>query len=391
VQDRAPGEAIAAVAQIGAVPLMLRVITEVTGLRLSLIAHVTADEWTCCAVNDQLQFGLEVGGTLDVATTLCSEVRSARAPIIISHASEDAVYCTHRTPKLYSFESYISVPIFLPGGEYFGNVCALDARPTDLSQPRTIGMFQLFAELVGTQLAAELQHSQTSAALLDARQAGELREQFIAVLGHDVRAPLNSIALGAQLLQSEPLPEWSAPVLDRMRRSIDRITRLVDDVTDFARGRLGGGIPVARSPIRDVIGMLEHVVAEQRAAYPQRKITLATAGEGGIAGDRTRLAQLLQNILGNALTHSPHDSPVSVGITLRTDELELFVTNSGPAIPDGVRARMFEPYQRGTDTKPGGLGLGLYIASEIVRAHGGAIDVTSEPGMTTVRCTIPRS
>src|SRR5687768_14429082 len=114
---------------------MLRVIIEITGLRLALIARVTETRWTCCAVDDQLDFGLSERGELDVATTLCAGVRDARAPIVISHASQDPTYCGHPTPKIYSFESYISVPIVLPDGTYFGTVCALDSRPVDLSAP----------------------------------------------------------------------------------------------------------------------------------------------------------------------------------------------------------------------------------------------------------------
>jgi phosphoserine phosphatase RsbU/P len=390
VTERIPSEAIAAVDKISAVPMMLRVITEITGLRLSLIAHVTDTEWTCCAVNDVLEFGLAKGGTLEVATTLCSEVRAARAPIVISHASQDATYCKHHTPKLYNIESYIAVPIFTPDGAYFGNVCALDSRPVDLSQPRTLGMFQLFAELVGVQLAAEASHDQTSAALLDATQTNELREQFIAVLGHDVRSPLQSVAMGIELLSSKPLPDWTTPIVARMKRSTDRITSLVDDVTDFARGRLGGGIPLVASEIPDVLGMLAHVVEELRAAHPERRVAFSSEGSGSMRGDPVRLAQLLQNLLANALVHSPPDAAVAVALALR-DHLVIAVTNGGPAIPAEVQARMFEPYRRGTHGAPGGLGLGLYIASQIVRSHRGTIDATSTADATTVRCSIPRS
>jgi signal transduction histidine kinase len=389
VLEVAPREAIASVSKISAVPMMLRVITEVTGLRLSLIAHVTDSEWTCCAVNDQLQFGLEKGGTLELATTLCSEVRSRRQPIVISHATQDPRYRNHHTPKLYNIEAYIAVPIFMPDGAYFGNVCALDSRPVDLSQPRTLGMFQLFAELVGLQLAAEARHDATSSALLDATQAGELREQFIAVLGHDVRTPLQSIAMGNALLSSKPLPDWTTPIITRMKRSTDRIMNLVDDVVDFTRGRLGGGIAIQASEIPDVLGLLAHVVDELRVAHPERDVTITSHGSGSMRGDPVRLAQLLQNLLANALVHSPPRAPVSVVLELR-DQLSIAVTNGGPAIPDDTRAKMFEPYRRGTSASPGGLGLGLYIASQIVRSHGGAIGVSSSDGATTFRCTIPR-
>jgi signal transduction histidine kinase len=384
--------AISQVSGVSAVPTMLRVITQITGLRLSLIAHVTDDTWTCCAVNDQMAFGLEVGGELDVATTLCSEVRLRQAPVVISHASLDPVFKDHRTPKLYNFESYISVPIFLRDGQYFGNVCALDTQPTDLtSSDKTVALFRLFAELIGLQLEAEAVQQRTTEALLDAHATAELREQFIAVLGHDLRTPLSSISMGADLLKSEALPPASMKVVARISRSVDRISRLVDDVVDFARGRLGGGIALQADPIADVTSLFRQVVEELRAAHPTRAIDLRVRGEGVIHGDAVRLSQLLQNLLGNALHYSPPGQHVSVDIELQERLLVLGVSNGGPAISPSIISRMFEPFKRGSQARPAGLGLGLYIASEIVRSHGGTIHVDSDDHVTTFTCRIPRS
>src|SRR4051794_36310725 len=92
---------VEAVSRLPAVPTILRVVTETTGLRFSLVARVTQDQWIACAVHDEIAFGLKSGDTLDVATTLCSEVRDSRSPIIVEHASEDPLFCTHRTPKMY--------------------------------------------------------------------------------------------------------------------------------------------------------------------------------------------------------------------------------------------------------------------------------------------------
>ncbi len=381
---------VLAVSRIGAVPTILRVITEVTGLRLSLIAHVTDETWTCCAVNDQLEFGLQVGGHLDVATTLCSEVRRARSPIVISHASADPTYCDHHTPRLYAFESYIAVPIFLRNGEYFGNVCALDARPLPLFEPKTLAMFQLFAELVGLQIDAEARQEATSQALLDARETAELREQFIAVLGHDLRTPLNAIAIGTELLATSALPAEETSIVQRIGRSVGRITRLGDDVLDFARGRLGSGIPLDTAPIDDVAGLLRQVVDELQAAHPDRPIEVRIDGAAPVHGDPVRLSQLLQNLLGNALAHSPATAHVAVAIRIEGSHLVLSVANGGPALPANLVARMFEPYQRGTSARPAGLGLGLYIASQIVRSHRGTIGVESTDAATTITCRLPR-
>src|SRR6478736_1678004 len=109
---------IQAIGRIGAVPTLLRVLCESTGMGFAAVARVTEGTWTACAVQDNIQFGLKPGGQLDVETTLCSEVRESRTPIVIEHASIDPQYCTHRTPRIYAIESYVSVPIVLPNGEY---------------------------------------------------------------------------------------------------------------------------------------------------------------------------------------------------------------------------------------------------------------------------------
>lgn len=123
---------IATIARINAVPAILQVICETTGMRFAAVARVTENHWVACAVLDTLGFGLDAGGELDVATTLCHEIRSTHQTIVIDKASEDKQYCGHHTPKLYRFESYISVPVFRTDGSFFGTICALDPNPAAL-------------------------------------------------------------------------------------------------------------------------------------------------------------------------------------------------------------------------------------------------------------------
>jgi hypothetical protein len=147
--------AVAAIGRIDVVPNLLRILCETTGMGFSAVARVTAGTWTACAVQDNIGFGLKPGGQLDIETTLFRESREARVPIVIDHASLDPVYRGHHTPRLYGIESYISVPIILPDGEYFGNLCAIDPQPAKVSDGRIIGMFTGFAELIAVQLASE--------------------------------------------------------------------------------------------------------------------------------------------------------------------------------------------------------------------------------------------
>ena len=378
------------IARIEAVPAILRVVGEVTGLRLSLVARVTDVIWKACAVHDRMAFGLDPGAQLEVATTLCSEVRDARAPIVIDHASIDPIYCAHPTPRMYNFESYVSVPIFLQDGAYFGTLCALDTEPHSLKDSKTLPMMTLFAELISLQLQADERQRRAEVDLRDAQQTAELREQFIAVLGHDVRTPLSAILSGLDLLRRR-VGDAERGIVDRIHGSCLRISRLVDDVLDFARGRLGGGIALNKGEVTDLHAVITQVVEEARSAHPNRAIRLCVPEVATLHGDRDRLGQLLANLVANAVEHGDPREPVDVIVEMLQGALVLSVSNRGEPIPEQLLPSLFQPYRRGASGRPRvGLGLGLYIVSEIAKSHGGRVEVrSSHTEGTTFTCTLP--
>jgi signal transduction histidine kinase len=392
-QDRIPepfATDLAAVAQIDAVPLILEVVCRTTGLGFSAVARVTEDRWIACAVKDEIAFGLQPGSELEVHTTLCDEIRESGRLVVIDHVAEDPLFCSHHTPAKYGFQSYISVPIYRKNGEFFGTLCAIDPQPAQLNTPATIGMFQLFAELISTHLQSEERLTASEAALTDARKTAELREQFIAVLGHDLRTPLASIDGGARILLQTPLPEKTVRVVERIQRSAARMAGLIDNVLDFARGRLGGGLSLERVPDEGLRPVLEQVIAELQAAWPHRGIHWQLKLERPVFCNRARIAQLLSNLLANALTHGDPAGPVRVYARSSDEGFELSVSNWGePISPDTVE-RLFQPFSRAS-ARPGqqGLGLGLYIASEIARAHDGSLTVASSEEETRFTLRIP--
>lgn len=136
---------ISAVSKIDAVASILEVICRTTGMGFSAVARVTQDRWVACAVRDEIAFGLLPGGELDVKTTICDEIRDSGRAVIIDHVAEDKDYCGHHTPRMYGLQSYISMPIVLPNGEFFGTLCAIDPRSARLNRPEVIGMFRNFA------------------------------------------------------------------------------------------------------------------------------------------------------------------------------------------------------------------------------------------------------
>ena len=374
---------------IGAVPKILETVAAMTGLGFVCIAHVADNAWVTCAVLDRLAFGLKPGDELDVTTTLCEEVRDTARSVIIDHVAESTQYAGHHTPRIYGFQSYFSIPIFRTDGRYFGTLCGLDPKPIKLSDPVTVSTLHLFAELVSKQLDAENRQQATRSDLSSERETAELREQFIAVLGHDLRTPLGSIALGADLLALKLADPALLPVVERIRRSARRMASLVDDVMDFTRGRMGSGIGLTRRRHDSLHLTLEQVIDEMRGLHPERVIAASIPDQLCLDCDPERMAQLLSNLLANALVHGHAGTPVHVDARQDDGKLVLSVSNEGQDLPPEVIAQLFKPYWRAT-SRPGseGLGLGLYIVDQIARAHGGKIDVRSNAGRTTFTFTL---
>ncbi len=381
-QDRLLAD-VATISRIDAVPTILDVICRTTGMGFAAVARVTEERWIACAVRDEIAFGLQPGGELKVETTICDGIRASGQAVVIDHVAADQDFCGHPTPAMYGFQSYISMPIFRADGSFFGTLCAIDPKPAKLKTPETIGMFKLFADLIGFHLDAQDRLATSEAALVGERQSADLRDQFIAVLGHDLRNPLASISAGVSMLSKASLDAKSAKTVDLIQNSIWRMAGLIDNVLDFARGRLGDGIILNRNADEPLGPALEQVIAELRAAWPGRQIDVHLSLTEPIDCDQARIAQLLSNLLANALAHGAADHPVSVVASGGGKRLELSVANQGTPIPPGVAEHLFEPFFRvSADNQRQGLGLGLYIAREIAQAHGGTLTVSSTPDET---------
>lgn len=388
--------AVEDIGRISAVPKILQAVTHLTGMRFAAVARVTESSWTACAVHDSLDFGLQPGGELLLETTLCSEIQKHHQPICFGAASADPHFSKHPCPKLYGFESYISVPILRADGRFFGTLCALDPLPAKLDQA-VVHTLELFAELIASQLDIEDRLEQSDGALLAAADTAKLRDQFIAVLGHDLRSPLQALSIGTQMLHDAALaPRWEKH-LDRMQRSCNRMSDLIRDVLDFARGRLGGGIPLEWRSNGKLEAELGQVISEIQSSYPDRLINADVSLSQPVDCDPDRMAQLLSNLLANAVVHGDPTLPIYVQASSQEDGFRLSVNNGGSPIPQKTLERLFEPFWRGggeqgTPSLAMGLGLGLYIAGEIAKAHGGTLKVTSNEadGTTFVFSLLPR-
>lgn len=368
---------------------LLDIICQTTGMGFAAIARVTEDRWIACAVEDKIQFGLLPGGELKVETTLCNEVRQHGQVVAIDHVSQDEVYVDHHTPAMYGLQSYISVPIILKSGKFFGTLCAIDPNPAVVKTPQIMGMFKFYAELIAFHLQSLEQLELSAQQLREERETAELREQFIAVLGHDLRNPVGAVANVAQLMLRMPLDDRMRRLANIIQDSSYRMKELIENVLDFARGRLGEGINLEKKEDEPLPEILSQVITELNLVWPDRIIETNFDFQHPVTCDGKRIAQLFSNILGNALTHSVSGKPVTVTAISDEKEFKLSVSNCCAKIPDGILNSLFKPFFRG-DAKPGlnGLGLGLYIASEIARAHGGILEVNSTDELTTFTLTI---
>lgn len=220
------------------------------------------------------------------------------------------------------------------------------------------------------------------------RERDRHRERFISVLGHDLRQPLATIAMSVQTLAvTGQATAAMTPTLARIQRACDRMTRLIEDILDFARAHLGTGIPIDPA-LHDMAEICRAAVDEVAAAHPDRTIRLDTRGDLRGPFDRDRILQALGNLLSNAVEHGVGPLEVRACETADQHTVIVEVTSHGPPIPADIVRSIFDPFATTSPSK--GLGLGLYIVEQIARAHGGLCEVTSDEGGTTFEMRLPR-
>ena len=250
----------------------------------------------------------------------------------------------------------------------------------------------VFFELYRQRQLLSKQIAEREQLIREVQETLRLNEMFAAALGHDLRSPLSAIMTGAALLISRGDDKTMA-IGNRILSSGSRMARMIEQLLDLSRARVGGGIPVTPSEVK-LKEVAEKVVAEHQAASPGRELTLETSGALEGSWDEPRLAQVLSNLIGNALEHGVSDTP----ITVRADgtsprEVILTVNNKGQ-IPEQELPHLFEPFRSGRQAgrRSEGLGLGLYIVDQLVRAHEGTVHVTSNEGDgTTFEVRLPRA
>jgi len=209
------------------------------------------------------------------------------------------------------------------------------------------------------------------------------REMFLAILGHDLRNPLNSISMSAQLasMWTESDSEFR-DALSQIESSVKTMSGLISDLIDFATTRLGTGMPLVMSSVNLEV-LSSEVLNEFKAANPSRTFRFETRGDLTCSCDGARVRQVISNFLGNALAHGSKEDDIEFSLVVEGQDIILTVRNQGSPIAPDLLPNIFDPMVRNASSdaqqsrRPGSVGLGLYIAHEIVTAHGGTIDVNS--------------
>ncbi len=228
-------------------------------------------------------------------------------------------------------------------------------------------------------------------------KVAQSREMVVGILSHDLRSPLQAIALSTELsLHMGTLNERQTMLSKKVLECTHRMSALINDLLDVTRARFGAGLPVVRA-MMNMGNVAEQIVHEVRVVHPQRTIELSMSGILAGEWDKARIGQIFSNLLNNAMQYGSHSAPVRVALKGEPEVVTLAVANDGVPIPVEKIKMIFDPLTRvvtDQDSIPtsGNLGLGLYITKEIVLAHGGTIEVTSsEMDGTTFTARFPRS
>lgn len=219
----------------------------------------------------------------------------------------------------------------------------------------------------------------------------ERAEMLLAIVSHDLRSPLAAVRLAANILSAESLPDRQRRVVNRLDSASSQLTRLVQDLLDFTAAR-STGIKLVHGSA-DVHAIARTTIEDLRATWPLRKIEHVCSGDGAATVDADRVAQVVANLVGNALQHSPPSSTVVVETLGDSDRLHLRVTNPGEPISSELMPVLFAPLHRGpaAGQRPGSSGLGLFIAQHLILSHGGNIGVVSNTAdAITFQVELPR-
>lgn len=327
----------------------------------------------------------------DLTTAQSDDERSAKSKGFGKRGHADTAAEIHAEARLLS--GYTVVQLVSEYRALRSSVLVLWAADVGATQASHMADVTRFNEAVDQALAESVARYEF--------MVKQSQNMFLAILGHDLRNPLGTIVTGSSfLMQAVDIPPKYVLVATRMFNSSKRMSKLINDLIDFTRTHLGPGIPI-RVKQGSIAAVCEEVVNELRTFYPECMIELYSPQKLDAIFDESRIAQVLSNLIGNAVQHGGKDLPITVRLTHCDNDIVIQVNNRGDAIPNDNIHCIFDPMVRiaahvnGMESSDSiehtSLGIGLFISREIVHAHGGRIDVTSnDVDGTTFQVSMPR-
>ncbi|RDC62417.1 sensor histidine kinase [Adhaeribacter pallidiroseus] len=379
-----------AVRQISFVPSMLEIICQITGMGFAAVTRVTPDKWIACSVRDEVQFGLIAGGELPVATTLCNEIRDHRQPIIIDNVAQDPEYKHHHTPQLYGLQSYISFPIILKNGAFFGTLCAIDSKTAALNNKKVVDTFTMFAELLSFHLQSQdlLERSYCTTVELQNKntiltKANQDLDSIVYTAAHDLKSPITNIeglvaaltySLGQENLNRAEINQ----ILKLMQSSIKNFHTTIQDLTTIIEADTSKREEKAEEIhllelVESVKWDLQHLLEESRA-----QIEVSSEENLSLHYPKKYFKSILYNLLNNALKYrSPVRTPlVRLSLKQVAGKIHFTVADNGLGIRADQQDKIFTLFKRFHNHVEGS-GLGLYIVKKMVEDGQGQIQVNS--------------
>lgn len=385
-----------AVQQIPIVPAMLQTICQITGMGFAAVARVTEDRWIACSVHDEVQFGLEAGGELEVKTTLCNEIRAHLQPIIFDNVANDPAYRDHHTPKIYGLQSYISIPVILKDGSFFGTLCAIDAKPAKVNNPKVINTFKMFAELLAYHLQGIdlLKRSHEANLALQQKNRSLLNtnfdlDNFVVTASHDLKSPVANIeglieVLSEATARKEIDRDEIQQITSMMKAALKRFSITIQDLTAIVEIDKDGAEEASEAlNLHELVDTVRQDLQSLIAA--SGAIIEVQAEDGLVYGfSRKNFKSILSNLISNAIKYrSPDRSPrVRIKLEKPGGKTCLSVEDNGLGIPAGKEEKVFTMFKR-LHNHVEGSGIGLYIVKRMVDRANGQIKVNSTAGKGT--------
>jgi len=405
--------------KIAIVPTLLNVICQTTGMGFAAVARVTEDRWITCSTVDYLEFGLKPGDELEIKTTLCDDIRKNPRAIIIDNVSEDPLYHDHHTPEIYKLQSYISVPIILKNGTFFGTLCAIDPKPNSLKEFKVREMFNLFAELISFHLTAIENENETHLVLKEKshlleKTVGEKKEveklksdaekklieknislekmnseleAFNYISSHDLQEPLRKIQLFTDVIEreeQEKLSEKAKTAFQKIRTSAFRMQNLINDLLIYSKTKFDD----RKFEQKDLNVIANDVIEDLSEEAENKNVTFDIKNLGKLFVIEFQFRQLLYNLLSNSLKFASPDRQLIIQVSSEIIKgtksahhmlseykqyFKITIADNGIGFDQVYSDRIFGLFQA-LHTKPmKSTGIGLTIVKRIVENHNGFI------------------